>query len=850
MNSFSTAWRISLGLASLALSMACFLQSFGFLPDGASLLLDGRKSLCEAVAIYCSSAAARDDHDMLRDSTRALVARNKDIESAVVRLANGRVIAMSGDVAQSTEKSLGTEPNPAAAQVPIFINGRRWGNIEILFREHGLLKELLIFNDPTIRFLVLLTSGIFLTNLLYLTVIFRRRAPAGGGRIPERVRATLDTLVEGVLLVDIENRIAMANASFAKTLGTTAKELEGRSAQDLHWSGAESHRSPEVFPWDLAASHVSPEMGRLVGLETEKGGVRTFSVNSTPIIDDVGACRGVLATFDDMTRVERKNLQLRKLLEKLRASRAEIRRQNQKLTDLATRDPLTSCLNRRAFFERFDAIWKTVERHEQALSCVMLDIDHFKSVNDRFGHAVGDQAIQMVASVLKSMARAGDLVCRYGGEEFCVLLPLADEAEAVTAAERYRTTIESSVFAGISVTSSFGVASLVMGATDPHDLLNRADQALYAAKKTGRNRVIRYDQIPPEVVEDPRNSEASHGVGAQKSDAASAESPSREVPAERDIPVPYHAVASLISALAHRDPYTAEHSRRVATLCVITAKGLLSERDVYVLEIAALLHDIGKLGIPDAILKKPGALTDIEWKVMRAHDGMGVEIITAAFSSDELREIVRTHHAWFAGNPRDPDLPLGNDISVSSRILAIADSYDAIVTDRVYRKGRSRDEAFVELQRCAGVQFDPALVDRFIEAVLARDDRRSETSSGPLSKNDALRIGLLLESLAEALDAKDLPALQTIATRLKVTAAACHEETMAAIASRLESAITEKTDWIDVLELSSDLLDLCRSTQATYLATYVEEDDGGIDIDPLPINMPKLGAPRPEPIRI
>ena len=176
-----------------------------------------------------------------------------------------------------------------------------------------------------------------------------------------------------------------------------------------------------------------------------------------------------------MTGIERKNVQLRRLLEKLRRSRDEIRLQNGKLQNLATLDPLTSCLNRRAFFERADPALGLAQRHGQTLSCIMLDIDHFKSVNDRYGHAVGDLAIQAVSDVLKSRARTGDLICRYGGEEFCVLLPLAGYDGAVAVAERIRATIMTTTFAGISVTSSFGVATLTEEIKDAHDLLNRGD---------------------------------------------------------------------------------------------------------------------------------------------------------------------------------------------------------------------------------------------------------------------------------------------------------------------------------------------------------------------------------------
>ena len=136
------------------------------------------------------------------------------------------------------------------------------------------------------------------------------------------------------------------------------------------------------------------------------------------------------------------------------------------------------------------------------------------------------------------------------------------------------------------------------------------------------------------------------------------------------------------------------------------------------------LHDIGKIGVPDSILLKPGPLTQDEWQVMTMHDHIGVEIIKSSFACSELAEIMTNHHAWYAGNPRSPELPTGDDIPLGARILAIADAFDAIVSDRVYRRGRSIEDAFAELRRCVGTQFDPELVEEFIACVLARDHSR------------------------------------------------------------------------------------------------------------------------------
>jgi putative nucleotidyltransferase with HDIG domain len=216
--------------------------------------------------------------------------------------------------------------------------------------------------------------------------------------------------------------------------------------------------------------------------------------------------------------------------------------------------------------------------------------------------------------------------------------------------------------------------------------------------------------------------------------------------------IPFGAVTALTSALRYRDASTADHSQRVADLCVATAKDLMSVGDCFVLEVAALLHDIGKLGVPDAILLKPGPLSDEEWKTMRAHDRMGAEIVAAAFGSDELTGIVQAHHAWFGGSPRDPGLPTGHHIPLRARILSIADAYDAMTSDRVYRKGRGREEAFAELRRCAGVQFDPDLVERFIRVVTAADSGRSGKATE--AELALARVQQQIERLGHALDAR------------------------------------------------------------------------------------------------
>ncbi len=169
---------------------------------------------------------------------------------------------------------------------------------------------------------------------------------------------------------------------------------------------------------------------------------------------------------------------------------------------------------------------------------------------------------------------------------------------------------------------------------------------------------------------------------------------SRREKREEQGPVPFEAVSALLAALSFRDAATAGHSRRVAHLSVQTEASLLGKADCFTLEMAALLHDIGKVGLPDSILLKSGELFHDEWTVMDRHELFGVEIVRKAFASSQLAAIIQYHRAWFNGLARNESLPAGASIPIEARLLAIADAYDSMTMNRTWRKGRSRIEAF------------------------------------------------------------------------------------------------------------------------------------------------------------
>jgi len=789
----STATRISIGLASLTMSLLFIAQSLGLMPDRDQAILDGRKSLCEAFAVNCCLAAQRNDLETIRVATMALVKRNDAIVSAAVRREGGEVVVSAGDHAHWNPGDA-THSSSTHVQVPILAGKSRWGTVEIQFQplSNGLLA------DPAFRLIGFVAGTALLAFTFYLKRTLRHLDPSSV--IPDRVRATLDTLSEGVLVLDNDERIVMANKAFARSTGRSADELQGQSVPAIQWQLATPNTEAVEFPWAISIREGSSQTGVMLALESGVEGRRTFTVNSTPILGPDGRRRGALATFDDVTSIERQNLKLEQMLQALKDSRDEIHRQNQELTLLATRDPLTSCLNRRSFFNEFETAWKAAQALGQPLACSMVDIDHFKSINDNHGHSAGDQVLQQVSTILRTSAREQDLVCRYGGEEFCIVMPQTDLEQALDLLEQIRQRLASTKCANLDVTASLGVSAIELSARDPRELLDQADKSLYMSKHNGRNRVTSFRDVPPDLEVKPTSRKPA---GADDSSL--------------DIAIPFHAVTALFSALAYRDGLTGEHSRRVADLCVVAARGIMTERESYVLEVAALLHDIGKLGVPDAILLKPGPLTPEEWKIMGTQTRIGVEIISAAFSSSALTEIVRTHHAPFGGNSGDLSLPTGSDISAAARILSIADAYDAMVSDHVYRKGRTPQEAFAELRQFAGTQFDPQLVERFIEAVSSHDSIRSQPALA-VSKQAALRIGLQIERLAGALDAQDFANLAAMAGRLSATATHEGVPEIARLSSELEKQASTDPDLLNVVKLTTDLLEMCRSTQSSYLA--------------------------------
>jgi diguanylate cyclase (GGDEF)-like protein/putative nucleotidyltransferase with HDIG domain len=354
---------------------------------------------------------------------------------------------------------------------------------------------------------------------------------------------------------------------------------------------------------------------------------------------------------------------------------------------LALTDPPTGLGNHRQFHERLQRELSSAQENAGALTLCFIDIDDFKRINDRFGHPAGDDVLSQVAARL----RQGGEAFRLGGDEFAILLPRFDEPTALAAARSIVSRITSIDLGEMGrLTISAGVAAYPEHGAERDELIRLADNALYWAKEHGKNRVR---VARPDVVE--------------LSDL-------KRLAAGRDRAARFRAAASLARAVDIRDAYTGSHSQRVAQIAGRIAERLgLAEEHVELTRIAASLHDLGKLAVPEEILRKPGELSEPERLVLQRHPQIGFRMLES-LGVDPIAELVLHHHERWDGTGY-PDRLAGERIPLGARIIFVADAFDAMTSDRVYRRRLDTAEALAELERCAGTQFDPQIAGLFVD---------------------------------------------------------------------------------------------------------------------------------------
>lgn len=345
------------------------------------------------------------------------------------------------------------------------------------------------------------------------------------------------------------------------------------------------------------------------------------------------------------------------------------KRYEEKLKYLSLHDPLTGLYNR-AFFE--EEMRRLDGQRVRPAAVLVADLDGLKLVNDTFGHAVGDEMLKAAAQILRSSFREEDVVARVGGDEFAVLLPGADEAAAARAAERVlaRSEEHRAFRPDLPVQLSVGYAAAQNPGDSLEEAFKKADDLMY------RQKLVR-------------------GTGARN-----------------------RIMQALLAILEEKDFLTAGHAQRVEEWCLAVGRRMgLSARQLADLALLARAHDIGKAAVPDAVLFKPGPLTEEEREIMKSHSEKGYRI---ALSSPELAgiaDLILKHHERWDGRGYPLGLK-GEEIPVECRILAVADAFDAMTSPRPYRKPLSAEEAAQALRACAGSQFDPQVVEVFLSEVL------------------------------------------------------------------------------------------------------------------------------------
>ena len=410
----------------------------------------------------------------------------------------------------------------------------------------------------------------------------------------------------------------------------------------------------------------------------------------------------------------------------------ELEAKTKSLRSLATTDELTGLKNRRQFFDNLDyhfaqaALGQSkhsftgfvpATRRWSPLSLILLDVDHFKAYNDDFGHPAGDDVLRVVADVLQRGTRDYDTVARHGGEEFAILLPDTNRYVALGMAERLRADFGRHAWPHRPVTASFGVATMTLGALAARDLVDQADRAMYASKRGGRNRITQSADLG-----------GLHSAGTLLPLRAQGRAALVEAlvaptagPGPGDAggqgPTWDDIVDGWVRALVLRDSETVEHSRRVTDMVLVVSQALgIDAAALPHIRRGALLHDIGKMGIPDAILLKPGPLSEDEWAVMRRHPEYAYQFLAPVSFLGPALDIPFAHHEWWDGSGYPRGLR-GEDIPLAARAFAAVDVWDALSHDRPYRNAWPTERVSAHIASLAGTHLDPRVVQALQQTI-------------------------------------------------------------------------------------------------------------------------------------
>jgi diguanylate cyclase (GGDEF)-like protein/PAS domain S-box-containing protein/putative nucleotidyltransferase with HDIG domain len=523
-------------------------------------------------------------------------------------------------------------------------------------------------------------DGVATVEGIISDVTVMRTAQAEARSNAERFRALAESAPVGIYLADEDGRLTFVNDRYAAVYGLPVERLLADGWTDVIHA---ADRAGAIERWEAAVAGAAPYEATL-RIDRPDGATVWVESRGAPMFDATGRVLGYVGTDTDVT-------------ERIDAERELERR--------SLTDPLTGLPNRRRFAEHAEAALPPRTTAATA-GIVILDIDHFKQVNDVHGHQAGDAVLRETARRIAASLSPGESAARWGGEEFCILVRNTIDAASLSAtADRILARISARpIDAGgvaIAITASAG-AAIGTGAADTADVvLGRADSALYAAKRRGRNRTVRFDELTPadQIAEEPPNLRVARGL----------------------------ALAASI-----REGMPELHCEQVSELAAATANELgLPPAMELRCRLGGLVHDVGKLAIPDRILGNSGQLDEADWLVMRRHAEIGAQIIRRIGGLDDAVPAVLHHHERYDGSGYPHGL-VGEEIPIEARIVAAADAYSAITSDRPYARGRELDAAFAEIHRSGGTHLDPHVgeaLERAIRRQIAQARHRLETDA-------------------------------------------------------------------------------------------------------------------------
>lgn len=487
------ATRLAAGLTTLMLA-ALVLSEFlvtGFLPNPAEEARRHRTVVSQLAATRVVGPLEAGRVTDLREVVAELMVQTPALLSIAV---HGRDLppVVAGDHGRHWQLVDGTASTVDQIRVRLLASGQDWGEVQLAFEPVMPTSLAGLLRHPTVLGIAVMAALAFVCFQLFLRRAMRYLDPAAA--VPDRVRSAFDTLIEGILVIDRIGNVMLANAALTRIRPDAGPGLVGQHIDALDWLTSHFEAQRKTPPWRRVLAGKGSSLGHQIRIDSGTDGIRTVILNCSPVDNGQDRVQGCLLTLSDITELEERTRKLRQALADLSESQAEIVAKNAELTWLATRDPMTAILNRRTLMAEAEAHFQASRAHGKPLVCVMCDIDHFKSINDRFGHAAGDRVIQTAARELDQAVGERGIVGRYGGEEFCAILSGQTLEQALHLAEYARAAVEAHAGAAIDdaatpVTMSFGVSLLLPDVRSSAELIDRADQALYHAKRAGRNRV-------------------------------------------------------------------------------------------------------------------------------------------------------------------------------------------------------------------------------------------------------------------------------------------------------------------------------------------------------------------------